>query len=150
MLTVSVDWRIRRLVITDSPAPEWPGRLLFVATTVADSVQYGGELMSLMLSTIQQVTLTLQPVDAKGFPAPVDGVPQWSLSNPEAGLLQVAEDGMMALFIAIAPGDTQINVLADARLGEDVVPLTAVLDVRVIPAEAATLTLTPGVPETQP
>lgn len=105
--------------------------------------------MALILSAVQQVFLSITPVDRKGHLAPVDGVPEWSLSNP-IGTLIVADDGMSAQFVAEAPGTTQINVVADARLGDDIAWIAGTLDVTIQPAEAVSLQIVAGAPEDQP
>ena len=37
---------------------------------------------NLILTDVQKVTASITPVDAKGNPAAVDGVPSWTSSNP--------------------------------------------------------------------
>lgn len=109
----------------------------------------GLTFMALTLSTIQKVSLSIQPVDAKGHPAPVDGIPTWTVVNESIASIVVSDDGMSAVLSATAPGQTQVGVHADARLGPDVLTIDGLLDVTVLPAEATTLEITAGLPELQ-
>ena len=105
--------------------------------------------MALTLSTIEKVSLSIQPVDAKGHPAPVDGIPTWTVVNEAVASIAVSPDGMTAILTATAPGQTQVGVHADARLGPDVLTIDGLLDLTVLPAEAATIQITAGLPELQ-
>lgn len=108
-----------------------------------------GEKIMLLLRDDQKVTLAIQPVDAKGNPAKVDGVPAWTNSDDTAGVLTVAADGLSAEFVAGMPGVTQVTVTADADLGAGVRAISGVLDIQVEPGEAVTLDIKAGVPEAQ-
>lgn len=104
----------------------------------------------LILTTTQKSTLTLDPRDAKGNPAKLDGIPVWSTANPAVGALDVAPDGLSATFVAGEVGATQVSVVADADLDEgEVRELTGVLDVEVKAAEAISLGVGAGAPEEQ-
>ncbi len=106
------------------------------------------EDMALVLTDEQKVSISLQPVTAAGNPAKVDGAPTWSSSDPSILALDVAPDGLSAVATTVGPvGTSQIHVNADADLGAGVVPLDALLDVEVIAAQAASLTLVAGTPE---
>jgi len=103
--------------------------------------------MALTLTNTQKVTLTVQPVDAKGYSAPVDGIPSWAQSDASVGTLTA--NGFSAEFVALAPGQTQITVSADADLGANTRTITGVLDILVEAGEASTLIITAGVPTQQ-
>lgn len=104
--------------------------------------------MSLVLKANQRCGLSIQPVDAKGNPAPVDGVPLWEVTEPAVLSLAVAEDGLSAVVRPIGPvGFGQIKVSCDADLGEGIVAIGGVLDVEVIAGPATVVNVTPGVPE---
>jgi len=105
--------------------------------------------MAFILSVVEKVSLSIQPIDAKGNAAPVDGVPVWSVANPDLAALAVSDDGLSALLTATAPGSTQVSVQADARLGPDVNTITGLLDVVITPAEATTIQIVAGKPEPQ-
>ncbi len=104
--------------------------------------------MSLTLLDTQKVPLSIAPVDAVGNPAPVDGIPEWTVSDSAVLAIEVADDGMSALVTTVGPlGDAQVNVSADADLGEGVTTLTGLLDISVIASEAVSLGISAGTPE---
>jgi len=103
----------------------------------------------LLLTTTQKATLSLDPRDAKGNPAPLDGVPSWTVADASVATLDVSPDGLFATINAAAVGATQVNVTADARIGPDVREISGVLDVQVSPAEAVTLGISAGPAEEQ-
>lgn len=106
------------------------------------------EEMMFILGDDQKVTLSIAPVDAAGNPAPVDGVPSWSLSDTKYIGLEVADDGMSATAIAIGLlGTTQVQVAADADLGEGVVTINGTLDIEVVAGQAVGLSIAAGTPE---
>ena len=110
---------------------------------------YGVKSMSFTLSSIEKVSLLIQPVNAKGNPAPIDGVPVWTISDPTVATLIVADDGLTASLVAINPGSVQITVQADADLGPGTKLITGTLDVTVTAAEAVAINIIPGVAELQ-
>lgn len=112
----------------------------------------GGFLMAAVsLNTIQQFTITIQPVDAKGHPAKVDGVPTWLTDNPAVVALTPSADGLSCLVAAVGiPGTVNINVTADADLGAGVTPLVGTIDCEVTQAPATSIVLTPGAVSDQP
>jgi len=114
-------------------------------------------MSSLVLSTVQQVELSIQPVDAKGYVALTDGIPTWAVSNEgiikvttaSDGLSAQPSDGLSAQLVAIAPGITQVSVSVDARLDDEVHLITGVLEVNVTPAEAIAVNIMAGIPTDQ-
>jgi hypothetical protein len=118
-------------------------RIVFSATI-------GGILLKdikmLMLPNDHKVPVSIQPVDGKGNPAPVQGVPSWTSSAETiAYVSSVASDGLSA---EVLPGDTlgtcQVNVSADADLGAGVTPINGVLDVQVVAGQAVGFTIQTG------
>lgn len=106
--------------------------------------------MALILTDSQKATLTLDPRTAKGAKARLDGMPEWSSSNPAVATIEPAADGLSAVVMAAGTGTTQINVVADADLDPgETRELTGVLDVEVKASEAVTLGITAGTPEEQ-
>lgn len=102
----------------------------------------------IVLTNTQKVAVTIQPVDSLGNPALVEGVPVWSVSDPNLLTLDVAADGMSGFVVTVGPvGLAQVNVSADADLGEGVTTITGLLDVEVIASEAVTFNITTGIPE---
>ncbi len=104
--------------------------------------------MALVLSVIQKVGLSLQPVDAEGNPALVEDV-RWAVANPEVATLIVSDDNLTAELIANTVGSTQVSVQVDAHIGEGVNVLVGSLDVQVVAAEAVSITIVAGSPENQ-
>lgn len=104
----------------------------------------------LLLTVTQKCSLFLDPRDAKGNPAALDGVPDWSSSDPSVVEVLPAVDGLSAVARAVGPvGSAQVNVTADARIGPDVVAISGTLDVTVQAGEAVTLGIGTGTPEEQ-
>lgn len=103
--------------------------------------------MAFTLTDIQQVTLAITAVDARGNPAKLDGAPVWATSD--AALLTVvpSEDGLSCVATAVGPlGTAQVLVTADADLGAGIRELTGLLDVEIIASEALNITIVPGTP----
>lgn len=106
--------------------------------------------MALILTDIQKVALTVSAVDAAGNPAQIENV-SWQSSNVDILTVAVEQsDDKKAVATTVGPlGTAQIQVTADARIGEGVVELTGVLDVEVVASEATTLSIVPGTPESR-
>lgn len=102
-----------------------------------------------LLTDSQQVDLAIKPVDKKGKPAQVDGVPVWASTASEVATVKPSEDGLSAVVTAVDLGDAQISVTADADLGTGVRELKGVLDITVVAGEAAGLTIIAGAPTEQ-
>ncbi len=90
-------------------------------------------------------TFAIAAVDAKGRPAAVDGVPEWTDSPTGAVSLFPAADGMSCdvVWLAANPG-VVVTVTADADLGEGVTPIVASANVATLGAAAVGLTLSAG------
>lgn len=106
-------------------------------------------ILMLVLTDSQKAVLSISPVDKKEFPAAVDGVPVWTVADSTVASLTPSEDGLSASIVAEAPGTTQINVTADADLGEGVVELIGTLDVQVTAGQAVSLNISSSAPEEQ-
>jgi hypothetical protein len=107
-----------------------------------------GRIPMLVLTDSQFVTLNVTPVTKAGNPATIDGAPKWSVSDESVLALEVSEDGLSCKAVATGKlGDAQINVVADADMGEGVVEITGVLEVSVKAGAAASVAITAGTPE---
>lgn len=85
----------------------------------------------------QQISASLGFVDSRGNPAMVDAVTQWAMTPDDVLEMVVSEDGMAAEFSPTGLiGTVQIEVTADADLGEGVRALTLLGTLEVVPAEA--------------
>lgn len=108
-----------------------------------------GETVMLLLRDDQRVSLSIQPLDARGNPARVDGIPAWNNSDELLGTLVAAADGFSAVFSALQIGTCQISVTVDADLGDGVRNLSGTLDIQIEPGEAVSIGIIAGVPESQ-
>lgn len=104
----------------------------------------------LTLTATQQCRLSVNITDKKGNPAQIDGRPVWGSSDGAVLTITDDADGMGATIIAGSTGTAQVNVAADADLGEGVVAIVGLLDVTVVAGQAAMLALATGTPEEQP
>ena len=104
----------------------------------------------LVLPNDHKVTASIQPVDAKGNPATIDGLAAWSSSSTAiVTVTNVSADSLSADVVpGTALGTAQINVTADADLGSGVQTINGVLDVQVVAGQAVgfTITTSPAVP----
>lgn len=106
--------------------------------------------MALILTDTQKATCTIQPLNSKGNPAPVDGVPEWSSSNPAVASVTPSADGLSAVVTALGIGTSQVSCTADADMDEgETRAITGTLDVDVRASEAVTLGINAGTPEEQ-
>lgn len=101
----------------------------------------------LVLTDVQKVALAINPVSAAGNPAVVESV-AWSVSDDTLFTLEVSEDGLSAvLFTTGKLGSGQVNVIADADLGDGVTEIAGALEVSVQASEAVSLNISAGTPE---
>lgn len=107
------------------------------------------EITMLTMSASQKCTVSIKPVDKKGNPAPVDGIPVWDVSATGTVTLAPAADGMSCDVLGAAPGTVQVNVTADADLGAGVTTITGTLDVQITPDQAVGFAITTGPVEDQ-
>lgn len=134
-------------LIIDQLVPGPAVRLIFTAD-VEGTITTGVTKMNLQDS--QVVTLSIQPADKKGNPAPVDGVPVWLSSNTELITVVASADGLSAVATAVGPlGTATVSVTADADLGAGTTELAGTLDITVISGAASTIKITAGTPTDQ-
>jgi hypothetical protein len=102
------------------------------------------EIMSMVtINADKKRTFTVAPVDAKGRPARIDGIPEWTVT-PEGGVtLFPTTDGLSCDVVWQAPLASQVvTVKADADLGSGVRHITGTADVETLSAEAASFQMT--------
>lgn len=86
--------------------------------------------------------LKLTITNRKGKPAPVDGVPQWSVSDPAILTVEPSADGMTAVVKPVGPlGTAQVVVTADSAFGESVSTITGTNDVTVVAGPAVAISV---------
>lgn len=112
-----------------------------VATGFVFTIDLEGQLTeganTIKMTNSQKATATIQPVDKKGQPAPVDGVPTWASSDETIVTVTPAADGLSAVVAAVGPlGTAKVSVTGDADLGADVAPIFGTLDVTVTQGQA--------------
>ena len=100
---------------------------------------------AITMTNSQQASATIQPVDKKGQPAPVDGVPVWASSDETIITVESAADGLSAVVKAVGPlGAAKVSVTADADLGTGVTSIFGSLDVTITQGQAVGITITLG------
>jgi hypothetical protein len=123
-----------------NPPPETAG---FVAViTITGNI--GRNDMAYVLQIGQEADLTVEYQDAQGNTAQVES-DNWTSSDDAVLTVNETGDGT-ATIAAVATGTAQVQLVADARMGDDVNEIRAVLDVEVVAAEAVSATITPGEP----
>lgn len=108
--------------------------------------------MALVLTATQQCELSIEVVDAKGNPAKVDGVPEWSSAEEAYVTVEASSDGMSAVAKAVGPVTStpvQVNVTVDAELDDEVREIVGVLEISVVAGEAVSIGISAGEPEEQ-
>lgn len=99
----------------------------------------------MMLKASQKLPISVAFKDKFQNDAKVDGAPQWAVDNGALGSLEVAEDGLSAVFTPAGPlGDCQVQCSADADLGEGVKSIVGSLAISILPADASEVDLIPG------
>jgi uncharacterized protein YjdB len=117
-------------------------RCIHVATRITITLNKES-IMSLVLTDTQQVVLSINPVDAKGNPGLLDGVPSWSSSDPSKLTVTPAVDGRSAVAAAVGPiGSATVNVVAVG--GGNSLP--ASLDVSIVVGPIVSLKIEAGTP----
>lgn len=118
------------------------------AVSVVFQTEIDGELQEITKMIIdprQTFPLPVEFLDKNKKPAPVDGIPEWSVDNESLLTMVVAADGMSAVISSNdTTGSATISVVADADMGEGVREITGILPVTVKPLEAVVVELTPG------
>lgn len=108
-----------------------------------------GEIEMLTMTDSQQAVLTIKPVDKKGKPAQLDGVPVWTSSNTEVATVTPETKGLSVVVTGLVPGDATISVSADGDLGEGIKEIAGTLEVTVTSGAAVTVEITAGEPSEQ-
>lgn len=103
--------------------------------------------LEISITNEQKVTVTLKPVTATGKPAPLDGVPTWTIQTGDSTVVPAADGLSASLVSSDSPGDTVYLVEADADLGSGTETIADTIRLSVIGARAANLGLVAGDPE---
>jgi hypothetical protein len=101
------------------------------------------------LTTTQQVTGTVVPVDRKGNPAAVEGS-TFTSSDPAVIAVEAdLADPLKVTVKAVATGAAQVQWKADADLGDEIVEISAVADFVVKASQAVGASFSFGTPTEQ-
>jgi len=99
------------------------------------------------LTGTQQVILTVSAVDAANNPAALEDI---SVTSSDESVIAVSSvDGVYTLKAMGQLGTSQIDVTADARIGEGVSTLTGLETIEVVAGEAVAIALQFGEPTQQ-
>ncbi len=120
----------------------------------------------MQLTDSQRAQLSIRPVDRKGKPAPLDGVPVWASSDETVctvtlgtiqpdGTVVADASGLNAVLEGVTPNavgadgqpaPARVTVTGDAKIGDGTAPITGTLDVVVTGGQAINLTIDAGTP----
>ena len=124
-------------------------RFDYVVGLVGQKHERKKQMLNVKLTNEQKVSVTLTPVTETGQPAKLDGAPRWSVVSGESRV-KPSEDGLSAVIVSSnTPGDSEILIEADADLGDGVVAISDVIKVTVEGAQAKSLGVLIGTPETK-
>lgn len=103
------------------------------------------------LKVTQSLPLSIAIQDRFGNKAPVDGIPEWSLTAPDSATLSVSADGMSAILTPSGPlVPFEVHVNADADLGAGVKSILGVLPIEMMPGDAEIIAIAAGSPTDMP
>lgn len=123
------------------------GRIQFSSAAFAGGSTIKGIIMAFVLRDDQRVTVSITPVDARGNAAQLGSVPAWVDATGQTDL-EPSADGLSCIVIPKGVlGTTQINVSADADLGDGVVTISGTLDLEIVAGQAVGFAINPGTPE---
>jgi hypothetical protein len=114
-----------------------PGKILFTIFTNQKN-QIKGEIKMVSIKVTQEQDLQISPADRRGNPAPVENGSVFFSSSDESifTVHQNPDDGTKAVIKATGVGVAQLNVTADADLGEGVETIEGFTGVEILPAQA--------------
>ena len=123
--------------------------LTFGPATLRGEPYVGGEPVTKVIKNDQKLSGGIAPTNSIGEPAPIDGTPEWTNSNPEVLDMAVSEDGKSVVLTTKSgiTGTSTITCKFDADLGEGKRTIEATGDVVVDPAEAVAGSIVFGEPE---
>ena len=103
--------------------------------------------MSLIMTTTQECPLEVAFKDAHGNAAAVENI-RWTSTSEEIIKVNANDaEPTKAIVVAVgSPGTGQVNVTADARVGEGTNEIIGVLDVEIKAAEATIVEISAGTP----
>lgn len=106
--------------------------------------------MATQLTDTQQVGIQVAGADKKGFPAAIETITFTSSDETVITVTQDSTDPSKATAKAGNPGNAQVQISADSKIGEGENVLTGAVDFVVVAGEANQLVASVGTPEEQP
>lgn len=99
----------------------------------------------LVITDSQQIALKVKPETKAGNPAKIDGVPEWSSSDESVVVMTPSEDGLSCDAVGTGKlGTCQVQVTADADIGEGVETITQIETVEVRAGKAVKVGIEAG------
>jgi hypothetical protein len=126
--------------------PKSKPRVVFAQVRI-DALHVRGDIRMFTMTDSQKASLTINPVDKRGNPARVDGIPVWASSDETKVTVAPAADGLSCDVVAAgALGQCQVTVSADADLGPGVATINGVLDITIVGGQAVGLAIAAAAP----
>lgn len=125
-----IDWDNRSATLTDIPAPLSPRLVLWVNYR---GFLFSGEKLMFLMPDDRTAQVTVNPVDSKGFAAPVENL---VFSSSDEAVVTVDAVGVIT---PVGLGIATVNVTADAQIGDGVTTIAGMLEVQVIAGQAVSL-----------
>ena len=107
--------------------------------------------MALIMTAVQECDLSVAFKDSQGNEAPVENI-EWGSSDPGIVVVVVdsADPSKAKAKATGTVGTGQVNVKADARVGEGTNEIVGLLDVDILAAEASVVEISAGTPVDSP
>jgi len=101
------------------------------------------------MTVTQEVDVALKITDARGNPAAVDGVPEWTVDNNLIVVTPTADGMSCKCSSAGGLGTSTVTATVDADLGAGVTPILGQIVFDLVAGSATVVELTPGTPTEQ-
>lgn len=139
---ITIEWRIGPVATSKKPVTA-----AYRFFPIIERPKEENQFMSLIMTTTQECPLEVSFKDAHGNAAAVENI-RWGVSD-ENVLKVNANDAVPTKAIVLGTGTVgtgQVNVTADARVGEGTNEIIGVLDVEIKAAEATIVEISAGTP----
>lgn len=107
-------------------------------------------LMSFQMTDSEEIDLTINALDKKGNPAPLESI-NWSTDNTDVLALKVSDDTKTCVVKAVGPlGKATVTMKADADMSPDIdAPIIGTIEIEITGGQAQTVELVPSAPREQ-
>jgi hypothetical protein len=130
---LKIDWKNQTLLLKESLDQAKPHLVFTVQTS---GITFKGKNIMFLLPDDRTATIIVDPVDAKGFSAPVEDL---VFSSSDEAVVTIDTVGLIT---PTGIGTANINVTADSLIGEGVVTIAGILEVQVVAGQAVSLAVT--------